>query len=159
MLSKSKSRDLKQLLKHRGFTAAFDRLLVIPALWTDIQLGMLHLFLTLHCDEELLSYLDMIYHYWFNVCEGRFPLLKLIDSSTCRRLQSRAPVVSPVDRAFIEAGMENKSLFPLILGKKDRGAIMKQLIATTTPSHLLIPTLYTLFEVPREARYHPEISA
>ena len=146
MLSKSKARDLKQLLKHPDFTAAFDRLLVIPALWTDIQLGMLHIFLTLHCDEELLSYLGMIYKYWFNICGGEVTLLKLIDSSTCRRLQCRAPAISQADRIFIEAGMEDKSLFPLISAQENRDAMMKQLLATTTSSQLLIPTLYTLFE-------------
>ncbi|KAF8455004.1 hypothetical protein BGX38DRAFT_240171 [Terfezia claveryi] len=93
MLLKSKARDLKQLLKHLGYTAAFDRLLVIPALWTDIQLGILHQFLMLHCNQELLSYLQIIYNYWFRLLDRNNYLLGLVDCNTCCLLHCKAPII------------------------------------------------------------------
>lgn len=54
-LTPAKQRDVKQLLKNDKFAAAFDNLLDKPGLWTGIQLGTLHRFLTLRCDEVCLK--------------------------------------------------------------------------------------------------------
>jgi hypothetical protein len=50
-LSKSKRKDLKQLLKHEGFTMAFDALLAIPGIWVGLRIGMLHKLIAMKCDE------------------------------------------------------------------------------------------------------------
>lgn len=50
-LSKDKRKELKQFLKHERFTAAFDALLVIPALWIGLRIGMLHKLISMRCDE------------------------------------------------------------------------------------------------------------
>ena len=54
-LTSAKQRDVKQLLRNNDFAAAFDNLLDKPGLWSGIQLGTLHRFLTLRCDEVCLN--------------------------------------------------------------------------------------------------------
>ena len=146
LLSKAKAKDLKQLLKHVKLISAFDRLLVLPALWTDIQLGILHRLLPLHCQEEVLSYLDNIYLYWFYILDGNEALMQAVDISTCRQLQCRAPTISRIDKAFIKSGIVTKKLFPLIQNLNEREQLLKQILSIQAPSQLLIPTLFTLFE-------------
>lgn len=50
-LSPTKRKDLKHLLKNRGFRNAFDALLGFPGLWRPIKLGTLHRLHALKCDE------------------------------------------------------------------------------------------------------------
>ena len=85
-MSQSKANDLKQLLKHEELVRAFDKLLPIPALWTDMQLAVLHLLVPLHCNEEIVSYLAVVEKYWFNILDGRDEFLGKLDSKTCRLL-------------------------------------------------------------------------
>ena len=121
-------------------------MLVLPALWTDIQLGILHRLLTLHCQEELLSYLHNIYLYWSYILDGNKGLMQAVDIFTCRQLQCRAPTISKIDQAFIESGMVTKILFPQIQNSSDRERLLKQILSIQTPSQIQIPTLFTLFE-------------
>lgn len=55
-LTKGKDQDLHQLIRHPQFCQAFDKLLVFPGLWTGLQLGSLHRFLSLKCDEVCIGY-------------------------------------------------------------------------------------------------------
>ena len=48
-LSLNKRKDLKQILKHRAFTMAFDALKVLPGLWGGFRIE--HKFLSLRCHE------------------------------------------------------------------------------------------------------------
>jgi hypothetical protein len=50
-LSKTKRKEVKQLMGHSMFLKAFTDLLPLPGLWVGIKLGALHRFLTLKCDE------------------------------------------------------------------------------------------------------------
>lgn len=50
-LSRTKQKDLKQLLNKASLADAFDRLTDMPGMWCSFQLGALHRLLTLHCDE------------------------------------------------------------------------------------------------------------
>jgi len=48
-LSKSKRKDLKQILKNNSLTAALDALFVLPGLWDWFRIE--HKFLAMKCDE------------------------------------------------------------------------------------------------------------
>ena len=50
-LSSHKFRNLKQLLQHKDFTAAFDSLLEIPALLEGMRISTLHKMFAIRCDE------------------------------------------------------------------------------------------------------------
>jgi hypothetical protein len=50
-LDHSKPKDLRQLLKKQLITAAFDAMVDMPGLWSNVQLGALHRLLALKCDE------------------------------------------------------------------------------------------------------------
>lgn len=47
----SRLKNLNELLKHDGITAAFDDLLVIPGLWSGMRITTLHAMLATKCDE------------------------------------------------------------------------------------------------------------
>jgi hypothetical protein len=50
-LDNSKLRNLRQLLKNGPLTSAFDSLMDMPGLWTNVRLGALNRLLALKCDE------------------------------------------------------------------------------------------------------------
>jgi Protein of unknown function (DUF3723) len=50
-LSKKKRDFLKRFLKHKRFRKAFDALLVIPGIWTGLNIGVLDKMLAMKCDE------------------------------------------------------------------------------------------------------------
>lgn len=54
-LSKTKTRTLNQLLKNELYQVAFGNLVCMPGLWPGLELGALHRFLTLKCDEVNIS--------------------------------------------------------------------------------------------------------
>lgn len=45
------SKNLKQLLRHNEFTAAFDALLEIPGLWVGMRISTIHKMMAMKCDE------------------------------------------------------------------------------------------------------------
>ena len=51
LLSPHRARNLKQLLRHREFTFAFDVFLEIPALLTRMRISTLHKIFAIRCDE------------------------------------------------------------------------------------------------------------
>ena len=51
LLSPHRARNLKQLLRHREFTLAFDAFLEIPALLTGMRISTLHKMFAIRCDE------------------------------------------------------------------------------------------------------------
>ncbi len=53
-LSVDKRKDLKRILKHEGFTKAFDALRRIPGLWTGFRIE--HKFMSMKCDEVSLTH-------------------------------------------------------------------------------------------------------
>ncbi|KAA8895228.1 hypothetical protein FN846DRAFT_348382 [Sphaerosporella brunnea] len=97
-LSKTKKRDLQQLLKNPMYRAAFDSLVCIPSLCPGLKLGALHWFLTLKCDEEILRYLEWIRMAWFELLENDHHFLTTVDCSTVQALELRAPGLSKIDR-------------------------------------------------------------
>ena len=50
-LSKSQSKDLKQLIRDERYATAFDRLLPWPGLWYSVQLGSLRRLLAMRCHD------------------------------------------------------------------------------------------------------------
>ena len=50
-LPDTKSHNLNQLLKNTGFKKGFDKLVMYPGLWEPLQIGSLHRFLALKCNE------------------------------------------------------------------------------------------------------------
>lgn len=50
-LSRTKTKDLKQLLRDTRFAQVFDELLPWPGMWSPVMLGSLHRMLTMKCEE------------------------------------------------------------------------------------------------------------
>ena len=50
-LTTRKRAFLKQLFKHEQLSSAFDALLVIPGIWTGLNIGILDKIIAMKCDE------------------------------------------------------------------------------------------------------------
>ncbi|KAK7179082.1 hypothetical protein PSPO01_14865 [Paraphaeosphaeria sporulosa] len=133
-LTATKQKDLRQLLKNRELTEAFDRLLDFSGMWEPIQLGTLHRFHGLRCPEELLNYLRHISDVWSQI--GR--TASYVDNATVRGLELRAPGVSKADLREITQNSE------ILSGASD--AERTQAIAKFKQIKCVIPSLRAFFE-------------
>lgn len=155
-LTSTKEKDLRQLLKNKRFQDAFYALNDIPELFYPIQLGTLHRFLGLKCDEEILNYLERILIKW-NQILGRETILphktilprntlnisySAVDALTVQKLELCAPAISERDRISIKSWMQSKTIFPTITDSHKRDALLENILLIPC----LIPTLRSCFE-------------
>ena len=156
-LSTSKRKDVRQLLKTPEFSSAFDKLVDKQGLWTNLQLGTLHRFLTLRCDEvcfyhhlietviknlqELLQYLKHISETWELMIGGIIPGYA-VDTSTVESLELLAPRISYSDRERIISLMSNKQIFASIHEETVRQRLLNNILSLP----LMIPSIRTFFE-------------
>ncbi|KMU81600.1 hypothetical protein CISG_09213 [Coccidioides immitis RMSCC 3703] len=96
-LSENKAKCLQQLLHHDHIWAGFDSLLVIPELWSGMNIGSLHQVITLNCDEEVIHYLGYVKKFWFSLVEGNLSKMMKINLHTVEALELLAPGVSHKD--------------------------------------------------------------
>ncbi|KAF2178253.1 hypothetical protein K469DRAFT_599807, partial [Zopfia rhizophila CBS 207.26] len=140
-LSKDKRKDLKRILKHKAFSAAFDALRVFPGLWVGFRID--HNFMPMKCDEEILHYLEKrILSFWTDIVGGKRELMQRVNPATVETLQLRAPGISSDDLFALEEPFRQEKLFPGIKDQIERQAIWTRL----QKFPFLIPSLYTLFE-------------
>ena len=57
-LTKCKQLSITQMQKDKDLVKAFDMLLAFPGLWSGLELGNIRKHLALHCNEEILRYLN-----------------------------------------------------------------------------------------------------
>lgn len=142
MLSECKGRAWDHLLPRANILAALDRVMSFPGMRSGFQLGNIDKHLATHCDEQIVRYLDHIYRVWdLMVCGGGVDTL-VVDDSTVRLLQLRAPSVSKTDRLFICLAMDDGRLFPGVTEPNAR----KRLYHTLISLDLVIPSLETFHE-------------
>jgi Protein of unknown function (DUF3723) len=87
-------------------------------------------------------YLEEIFDTLKQIFGGRTELFGTLDSTTAKRIHSRAPGSSKEDLASLQKDFEKCELFPSANESQDRQMIWENLQGIKT----LIPTLYTLFE-------------
>ena len=144
-LTRSKAKDLRHILRKEDFRHAFDKLLVIPGLCTDIKLGTLHRFLAMQCDEEFLHSLKTVKEYWYHVTDQNINWMKLIDCQTIRLLQCRALLASQADATFIHEEMRSCTLLPYIKDQGDQDMILQNIMTRQPSWDLLIPIFIHIF--------------
>src|SRR5437764_4164907 len=113
-LTNCKRVSISQMLKDKELVKAFDMLLVFPGLWKGLELGNIQKHQALHCDEEILHYLEHIYNTWNEITLGNPIIQQAVDIQTVQSLQSRAPSVSVIDCDHIIREMDRKALFSTI---------------------------------------------
>ncbi|KYG41239.1 hypothetical protein M433DRAFT_76237 [Acidomyces richmondensis BFW] len=144
-LSKTKAKDLRQLLKDERYNRVFDDMLPWPGIWAPIRLGSLHRLPTMKCDEavEILNYLNHIVTSWASIlAELKESFPQDLDTSTVQQLETLAPAFSSHDEALVRSLMERNKIFSTIHDRQDRNAILQRLL--NFPG--MIPSLFTFFE-------------
>ncbi|OAQ60878.1 hypothetical protein VFPPC_01919 [Pochonia chlamydosporia 170] len=120
----NKKRLFNQLSKHKEYGPAFDTLLAIPGLFGSFRLGTIHQLIGMKCDEPNLAYLNHIYRWWRDVCDGDQEAMKQITRGTITAVRS--------GEIF-----ENFS-------RPQREAIWSRVCSSSR--QCLIPSLFTFFE-------------
>lgn len=90
-----------------------NKLIVFPGLWNEnsLQLGNIRNTMALHCDEELIRYLDHVYAVWNHITLGNPEVSKAVDSLTVQNLERMAPLASSEDRTSIREGIVTGKYF------------------------------------------------
>ncbi|KAK1657636.1 hypothetical protein BDP55DRAFT_511288, partial [Colletotrichum godetiae] len=130
-----------QVLEHRGFHAAFQRLSRIPGMWPGLVVGTLHKLISLRCDEELLNYLHFIYDTWLQLAGGNESELEKIDWITVEAVQLRCPRFSASDERALRGVILKGDIFASF-GHAERQAVFATLCSFDFP----VPSLSTFFK-------------
>ncbi|KAH6666374.1 hypothetical protein B0J14DRAFT_678379 [Halenospora varia] len=150
-LTPSKRKNLKQLLKRTkkrdndedNYVELLDSLLAYPGLSAGLELGNFRKHLALHCDRELLHYLEHVRKTWESITGGDVRVRQAVDIETVRLLEMLAPATSIVDRNFISREMRSGGrLFPSIHDNTLRQSIKSNLLGLP----VMIPTIASFHE-------------
>jgi hypothetical protein len=128
---------LKQLFKHEDFVSRLEYLVTFPGLADGLEIGNIHKHLALHCDKELLHYLDHIIATWNHILSNNLDLRSAVDIKTVKALEMLAPATSVTDRANISNGVDSGRLFARIHDRAIRENIKTNLLGL----RVMIPTM------------------
>ncbi|KAK5104858.1 hypothetical protein LTR62_002770 [Meristemomyces frigidus] len=143
-LSPTKAKELRQLLKIKQYATAFDSSLPWLGLWTPIHLGSLHRFLTLKCNEEILSGLVYVHEAWSTIVPSVLEHLSVdaVDAKTVQRLQGLNPGALRADAKKVETLMQEQAIFPRVYNTNTRKKLLQNILTYDDE----IPSLFTFFE-------------
>jgi hypothetical protein len=162
--SSSIQNDIRQLLGHRLFKNVFDRVANIRGLFHSIELGTLHRFHNIRCDEvscilhftsvhikaqiekEIYRALRKVSVFWKD-----FIVVSLgieedhIDEYTVMMLEGLAPGVSRDDSEKVTSlmAMSSSMIFPALKDKNKRKRLLEKLLKV----EYMIPTIHLVFEM------------
>ncbi|KID60053.1 hypothetical protein MBR_10470, partial [Metarhizium brunneum ARSEF 3297] len=139
----NKKRLFNQLSKHKEYGPAFDTLLAIPGLFGSFRLGTIHQLIGMKCDEPNLAYLNHIYRWWRDVCDGDQEAMKQITRGTITALEGKAPGACSADHRILSPQVRSGEIFENF-SPPQREAIWSRVCSSSR--QCLIPSLFTFFE-------------
>lgn len=142
ILSGPKRRHLTFLFNRPLIMSALDRLLCLPGLWAGLQLGNWAKHLAAHVDELIINYLAHISDSYEKIFRGHEDLKHLLDESTVRQIQNRAPRWSSNDRHYIEEAFRQKIIFTDIHSQDILAKLEQNLLSFET----IIPSIQTFHQ-------------
>ncbi|KXJ84994.1 hypothetical protein Micbo1qcDRAFT_111839, partial [Microdochium bolleyi] len=141
-LSLCKQKTLRSLLTHGEIVRALDKLYPFPGLWGGLHLGNIHRHLAIHCDEQIISYINHIETVWGRITNGHIQARGCADLHTVKFLQFKAPGVCETDRLSITKAMNSGNIFSLITNDRIRQRILINILSLKT----VIPSIATFHE-------------
>ncbi|KAH8749528.1 hypothetical protein F5883DRAFT_435712, partial [Diaporthe sp. PMI_573] len=139
-ISKCKEDILTKFLRKTEIVQALNRLLRFPGLWDGLQLGNLHKHKALHCDEEIIHYLGLVYETWDLITLGVDAFANAVDVDTVRRLEKLFPSHHE-DLAAIRDLFRSNEVFTDITNKGERRSL-EQSVCTVKRRISSIETLH-----------------
>ncbi|KAK8036649.1 hypothetical protein PG993_008632 [Apiospora rasikravindrae] len=109
-----RQKPLPDKLDKQSIIKSFDLLLPFTGLWDGLELGNIHKHLALHCDEQIIHFIQHIRRSWNHIFQGLEAFRGLVDIQSVRILQFKTPSASQHDRELITKAMADGQLFPLI---------------------------------------------
>ncbi|KAF7856811.1 hypothetical protein EAF04_009574 [Stromatinia cepivora] len=142
-LSDHGRRGLRQLFDYEDgeLTAAFDKFLDIPGLWSGMRISTLHKLLDMKCYEEALHYLEHIRQFWHSLFCGEKNALRRVNNVDVKSLELKAPRYSKQDAQVLQGQLLSGQIFSAF-NQQEREAIWGELQSI----EYLIPSLFTFFE-------------
>ncbi|TGO07234.1 hypothetical protein BTUL_0306g00130 [Botrytis tulipae] len=136
-------RSLRQLFDYEDgeLTAAFDKLLDVPGLWSGMRISTLHKLLDMKCYEETLHYLEHIRQFWHRIFHGDKNALSRVNNFDVKSLELKAPGYSTQDAQVLKGELLSGQIFSNF-NQLEREAIWGELQSID----FLVPSLFTLFE-------------
>ncbi|CAD6446248.1 f68f9563-ded7-4069-bc2f-2a3b06713e93 [Sclerotinia trifoliorum] len=135
-------RKVRQYEREDGeLTAAFDKLLDIPGLWSGMRISTLHKLLDMKCYEEALHYLEHIRQFWHSLFRGDKNALRRVNNVDVKSLELKAPKYSKQDAQILQVQLLSGQIFSAF-SQKEREAIWSELQSI----EYLTPSLFTFFE-------------
>ncbi|PSR84387.1 hypothetical protein BD289DRAFT_353975, partial [Coniella lustricola] len=125
-LSPCKESSLHMLFGHAKITEAFNRLLLFPGLWVGLQLGNIHKHLALHCEQEILNYLEYVFVIWRRITNEDEALAQAVDVRTVKTLQYLIP--RSQDAQEIKAAFTNTIVFPDVIEDGSRKLLLRNIL-------------------------------
>ncbi|KAK6592219.1 hypothetical protein H4I96_12079 [Botrytis cinerea] len=136
-------RSLRQLFDYEDgeLTAAFDKLLDVPGLWSGMRISTLHKLLDMKCYEETLHYLEHIRQFWHRIFRGDKNALSRVNNFDVKSLELKAPGYSTQDAQVLKGELLSGQIFSNF-NQQEREAIWSELQSID----FLVPSLFTFFE-------------
>ncbi|WQF89381.1 hypothetical protein CDEST_14395 [Colletotrichum destructivum] len=107
-LGNQKKVNLRMIRENQRIHNCLVDLIPFPGLLHSLPLGSFHKHLALHCDEEIVLYLQHVRTVWLELtCNHP----AIVDIATVQLLQGRAPGLSNSDRVLIEDAFHNDEIF------------------------------------------------
>ncbi|KAK8043718.1 hypothetical protein PG993_006148 [Apiospora rasikravindrae] len=124
-----RQKPLPDKLDKQSIIKSFDLLLPFTGLWDGLELGNIHKHLALHCDEQIIHFIQHIRRSWNHIFQGLEAFLQ-------------NPSASQHDRELITKAMADGQLFPLITKVQQRKRLLHNILSLT----VVIPSIKTFHE-------------
>ena len=141
-LSAPKQVSLKGLLKRPQLVQDLDALIKFPGVIGGLQLGNIHKYLALHCDENFSLPLRHILRVWEFITNDDPRVNAAVSLCDVQYLQFRAPITSLGDRMAINRMFDQGTLFESIKDLDLRDRIRHRVLSV----QIIIPSVETFHE-------------
>ncbi|KZL67843.1 hypothetical protein CT0861_03971 [Colletotrichum tofieldiae] len=124
-LGVQKKINIEKIRDNSRIHSSLDELIPFPGLLDGLPLGSFHKHLALHCDDEIVSYLQRIRDVWLDI-SCNHPAV--VDIATVQLLEGRAPKLSKSDRRAVKEAFDSSKAFTRVQDSQLRADIRRSLL-------------------------------
>ncbi|KAJ3499714.1 hypothetical protein NLG97_g109 [Lecanicillium saksenae] len=141
--SGDRKKSLDRLFEHQKFSAAFDAFRHLPALYEGFSISLASKMMTMHCEEELLHYLQHVKDFWYFIFDDNESDMRKLDRSSVQALQLKAPGSCEKQARRLRARIRSGDILGAF-SESERENIWSNLQAATVDC--TVPSLHGFFQ-------------
>ncbi|KAF2843888.1 hypothetical protein T440DRAFT_462707 [Plenodomus tracheiphilus IPT5] len=122
-----KRQNLDRLLKHPGYSRAFDCQLDMPGLAGGMNLGTLHKMFAMKCEEETLRYLTYVKDTWSRILGADAQAMQKLERHTVKVVELTAPGACSQDAERLYQEVKEGRIFAAF-SERERETIWNELL-------------------------------